>query len=71
MGRHWLLKYKRLWNERYLVRGFLMNHDSYEVFFFNTLLQQRYRDWFETETPQCLMDEENCGSLWMRKIKQA
>jgi predicted O-methyltransferase YrrM len=70
LPRHWF-KYKRFWNESYLLRAFLMHNNAYEIFLFNTLLQQRYRNWFEKEMPECLIDEENCGSLWIRKIKQA
>jgi len=69
LPRHWF-KFKRFWNESYLLRAFLMNNDSYEIFLFNTLLHQRYRSWFEKEMPECLMDEENCGSIWIRKTKQ-
>lgn len=69
LPRDWILKYKRFWNESYLLRAFLMNNESYEIFLFNTLLQQRHRSWFEKEMPECLMDEENCGSIWIRKTK--
>jgi len=69
LPRHWIFRHKRFWNESYLLRAFLMNNDSYEIFLFNTLLQQRYRSWFEKEMPKCLMDEENCGSIWIRKTR--
>ncbi len=64
---HWILKYKRFWNESHLLRAFLMNNDSYEIVFFNTLLQKKFRSWFEKEMPECLLDEENTGSIWIRK----
>lgn len=66
---HWILRYKRFWNESYLLRAFLMNNDSYEIWLFNTLLQTRCREWFEEEMPECLLDEYNTGSIWLRKTK--
>ena len=66
---HWIFKYKRFWNESYLLRAFLMNNDSYEIFLFNTFLQRNHRNWFEREMPECLIDEENCGSIWIRKTR--
>ncbi len=65
---HWLLR-GRFWNESYLLRAFLMNNDAYEVMLFNTQLHKKYRDWFENEMPECLIDEADTGSIWIRKTK--
>jgi len=66
---HWILQNSRFWNESYLLRAFLMNNDAYEIMLFNTLLHKQFRDWFENEMPECLIDEGDTGSIWIRKIK--
>lgn len=65
---HWILENSRFWNESYLLRAFLMNNDTYEIMCFNTLLHKKFRNWFEKEMPECLIDEEDTGSIWIRKI---
>ncbi len=64
---HWVLKHKRFWNENYLLRAFLMNNNSYEILLFNSYLHKEYKTWFEKEMPACLLDEQNTGSIWLRK----
>lgn len=66
---HWILQNSRFWNESYLLRAFLMNNDAYEIMLFNTLLHKEFRGWFENEMPECLIDEGNTGSIWIRKVK--
>jgi hypothetical protein len=44
-----------------------MNNDAYEIKLFNSFLHRKYRDWFENEMPECLIDEANTGSIWIRK----
>jgi hypothetical protein len=68
---HWILENSRFWNESYLLRAFLMNNDAYEIMLFNTLLHQKYRSWFENEMPECLIDEGDTGSIWIRKTKNS
>ena len=46
---------------------FLMNNDSYEIMLFNTLLHEKFRDWFENGIPECLIDEGDIGSIWIKK----
>ena len=67
LPKHWILENSRFWNESYLLRAFLMNNDSYEIMLFNTLLHEKFRDWFENEMPECLIDEGDTGSIWIRK----
>jgi len=67
LPRHWIFKYGRFWNESYLLRGFLMNNNAYEIILFNTFVQKRFRPWLEEKMPECLLDEENTGSIWIRK----
>ena len=66
---HWILQNSRFWNESYLLRAFLMNNDAYEIMLFNTLLHKEFRNWFEKEMPECLIDEADTGSIWIRKTK--
>jgi len=66
---HWILENSRFWNESYLLRAFLMNNDAYEIMLFNTLLHKEFRNWFEKEMPECLIDEADTGSIWIRKTK--
>jgi hypothetical protein len=66
---HWILENSRFWNESYLLRAFLMNNDAYEIMLFNTLLHKKYRSWFKNEMPECLIDEGDTGSIWIRKTK--
>ena len=66
---HWILQNGRFWNESYILRAFLMNNDAYEIMLFNTLLHKNYRYWFENEMPECLIDEGDTGSIWIKKIK--
>lgn len=67
LPKHWILENSRFWNESYLLRAFLMNNDSYEIMLFNTQLHEKFRDWFENEMPECLIDECDTGSIWIRK----
>jgi len=66
---HWILQNSRFWNESYLLRAFLMNNDAYEIMLFNTLLHKEFRSWFENVMPECLIDEGDTGSIWIRKTK--
>lgn len=68
LPKHWILENSRFWNESYLLRAFLMNNDAYEIMLFNTLLHEKFRDWFENEMPECLIDEKDTGSIWIRKV---
>ena len=63
----WVLSKGRFWNESYVLRAFLMNNPSYEVMLFNTLLHKEFQPWFEENMPECLIDKENTGSIWIRK----
>jgi hypothetical protein len=44
-----------------------MNNNAYEIMLFNTLLHKEFRNWFEKEMPECLIDESDTGSIWIKK----
>ena len=54
-------------NEAYILRAFLMYNDAFQIFSFNTFLEQFHKEWFEKNMPLCLKNLG--GSIWMRKIK--
>ncbi len=61
----WILE-NRAWNELYMLRAFLQYNQHFEIVFFNTFLEQIYRERFEKEMPQFLINPG--GSIWLRKI---
>jgi len=65
----WVTGRKWFWNENYLLRAFLMNNPDYEILLFNDYLHKKYPSWFRTEMPHCLIDAENTGSIWIRKLR--
>jgi hypothetical protein len=62
--RHWIEE-GRAWNELYLVHGFLLFNDTYEVVLFNTWLADQHRDVIQRELPTML--ENPGGALWLRR----
>jgi hypothetical protein len=69
LPKHWILNNSRFWNESYLLRAFLMNNDAYQIKLFNSFLHDRYKEWFEKELPECLIDKTDTGSIWIEKLK--
>ncbi|MGA7159391.1 MAG: class I SAM-dependent methyltransferase, partial [Bacteroidota bacterium] len=62
----WVLGWNSFgWNEAYFLRAFLMYNTDFEILFFNTYLEHRYRERFAKTMPDCLKNEG--GSLWIRK----
>jgi predicted O-methyltransferase YrrM len=55
----------RAWNEAYLLRAFLEFNSAFDIVFFSTYLEQRYRSKFEEHMPLCLVNPG--GSIWLRK----
>ena len=70
LPKHWICESKFFWNENYLLRAFLMNNHDYKIVLFNSLLQKKYRRWFEEKMPDCLKGSSDTGSIWIRKVKQ-
>lgn len=68
LPKHWILNNSRFWNESYLLRAFLMNNDAYEIKLFNSFLHNKFNAWFEKELPECLIDKNNTGSIWIKKV---
>ena len=69
---HWPFEYPedwvmlgRAWNEAYLVRAFLQFNDSFEILFFNSLMQRRQPEVFERMLPSA--NETRGSSLWLRR----
>jgi len=57
------------WNEAYLLRAFLQYNSTFEVTLFNTYLELRDRDWFQSNMPRCLDTGAGPhGSIWLRKV---
>ena len=65
----WVVGRKWFWNENYLLRAFLINNPDYRIVLFNDLMHKKHTAWFEKEMPECLIDRENTGSIWIQKIK--
>jgi hypothetical protein len=62
----WLLDEHRSWNEVYLLRAFLQFNETFQVLFFNDLVQRRHRRLLAERMPLFL---KNTGaSLWMRRL---
>ncbi len=68
MPKHWVVNRRWFWNENYLLHAFLMNNKNYEIVNFNTYLHKIKTDWFKEKMPECLLDIETTGSIWMRKL---
>ena len=61
----WLLKYRRSWNEAYILRAFLMNNDSYKIKLFSTYICDKHKDWISQNMPLCLLNTG--GNIWLQK----
>jgi predicted O-methyltransferase YrrM len=62
----WVLDWNSFgWNEDYFLRAFLMYNTNFEIVFFNTFLEQFYKERFMRIMPDCL--KHPGGSLWIRK----
>lgn len=56
----------KAWNEAYLLRAFLQYNKSFEIVFFNSLLEFSYPERFKDHMPLCLQNMG--GSLWIKKL---
>jgi glycosyltransferase domain-containing protein len=45
------LKQGRAWNEAYFLRAFLQCNDNFEILFFNSYIEGKYREWCEKNMP--------------------
>jgi predicted O-methyltransferase YrrM len=48
------LKEGRSWNEAYMLRAFLQYNSQFNILIFPSLLELKYRSWFEQHMPLCL-----------------
>ena len=46
-----------------------MNNDAYQIKLFNSFLHDMYKEWFEKELSECLIDKSDTGSIWIEKLK--
>jgi predicted O-methyltransferase YrrM len=56
----------RAWNEAYVLRAFLQYNNRFKIVFFNTFLENFYKDKFINEMPLCMKNPG--GSIWIEKI---
>ncbi len=45
-----------------------MNIPDYQIVLFNSLLQEKYKNWFQKEMPNCLLFNENTGSILIKRL---
>lgn len=55
--KEWVLQ-DRAWNEAYLVRAFLQFNSSFEVMYFSSFLEYKYKEFFNNVMPKCLEKHE-------------
>jgi predicted O-methyltransferase YrrM len=65
--RKWIMEYKWIWNENYALRAFLMYNSAFRIIHFNSFLHRLKRKWFEEYMPDCLIGENETGSIWIKK----
>lgn len=65
---HWVLNRKWFWNENYLLRAYLTDNQTYKIINFNSFLHGEYRNWLSDNMPACLIDDKDCGSIWLQKV---
>jgi predicted O-methyltransferase YrrM len=44
----------RAWNEAYLLRSFLQFNSDFEIIYFNSFMEGKYKSWYAENMPQCL-----------------
>ncbi|MGC6487714.1 MAG: class I SAM-dependent methyltransferase [Planctomycetota bacterium] len=57
----------RAWNEAYLLRAFLQYNDSFEVYFWGSMLKSLYPNEVEAALP--LLGKSAGSSIWLRRVK--
>ena len=63
--REWIME-GRIWNEIYLLRGFLQNNKEYEILFFVNMFHKKYENMLKYEW--CFDKNSPGGSIWIRKL---
>ena len=67
LPKHWIQENRWFWNENYLLHAFLINNKEFEIIAFNSYTQKLKKDWFAKEMPECLIGNDDTGSIWLRK----
>jgi hypothetical protein len=62
----------RVWNEAYMIRSFLQYNESFEIMYFNSMMERKYSDLLKEKMPMVLkapISRTILGnsSLWMKK----
>lgn len=66
----WIIKENRSWNEVFLLRAFLSYNDSFKIVYFNSFMEDKYREYFESNLPLALKRNSTvCGGIWIEKTK--
>lgn len=68
MPKDWVYNFRFFWNENYMLQAFLMNNTKYKILAFNTYLQKIKHSLFEQEMPECLIGDDETGSIWLQKM---
>lgn len=65
----WIIKENRSWNEIYLLRAFLAYNEKFKICYFNSFMENKYKQLIESEMPLMLRRENNnvCGGIWLQK----
>jgi len=63
----WVVDEKRSWNEAYILRAFLQYNHGFEILYWNNFVFHRSRELLQSLMPLC--QENEGGSLWLRKLK--
>ena len=65
----WIVEQKRSWNELYLLQGMLSYTKGFQITYFNSFMELKYKDELETEMPLFLKRKKIvCGGIWLTKL---
>lgn len=65
--RDWVMKEHRFWSEQYLLQAFLVHNNSFEIFYSNSLMGDKYPK--EVKKIFSSSPFYKGGSIWLKKIK--
>lgn len=65
----WIIKENRSWNELYLLRAFLAYSSTFEITYYNSFMEEKYKQYIQNEMPLFLKRTDiPCGGIWINKI---
>jgi predicted O-methyltransferase YrrM len=66
---NWIVEERRSWNEVYLVRSLLAYSTAFKIIWFNTYMENKFKEIFEKKTPLFLKRNSTvCGGIWIEKV---